>query len=189
MSLGFRIQHPYTNPDVAQNPKSWQRAETRRWPKFAECQPSWTQSDRRRYLRSSSSLPCTHARVSTTYPPYLYNIIGHIQVVTNILKIFKELKPVNMTTNLGCQLVYICNPLKPKLQGVPLKGFLDWIMWDEKTNPLSGLYLLVAAQIKGPRKKLFLFASLPSVLLPTSPIMLLAYSFPGIRTNSFGIPV
>lgn len=68
------------------------------------------------------------------------------------------------------QLDYVCKQLKPRNLDTSVRDFLDWIISSGKTHPISGPYLLVAAHVKGPgRRKLMLFACLPSPSLASLP--------------------
>lgn len=57
-----------------------------------------------------------------------------------------------MKADLGYQLDYIWNQLKPKRLGTPVRDFLNQIIWSKETYPKSGPHLLEAACIKDHRR-------------------------------------
>lgn len=72
--------------------------------------------------------------------------------------------------NLGCQLDYTCNELKPKYLGKPVKDFLCRVFWGGDTNPKTRSHFLVAAHTKGHgRTKSVLSVGLPRSHWPVHP--------------------
>lgn len=69
------------------------------------------------------------------------------------------------------------------------EGFFSVGSFEVKTHPKSRLYLLVAAHIKEQRRNFWLFACLLSLSLVSLLTLFLSYSFAGVRTQFFGIPI
>lgn len=77
-----------------------------------------------------------------------------------------------------------------KTLGTPVRALLDCIIWGWKTHPQPGPHLLVAAHIRGQRRRKPLpFACLSSLLLVNPSTPLLWHPFAGGRNNFFRIPV
>lgn len=51
--------------------------------------------------------------------------------------------------SLGCQVDWMWNPLRDKLVGIPVRDFLDQVIWSGKIHLKYGWQLLVTAQVKG----------------------------------------
>lgn len=92
--------------------------------------------------------------------------------------------------NLGCQLDYICDELKPKYLGKSVKDFLCWIFGGGDTNPKTRSHFLVAAYTKGyGRMEPVLPVGLPSLSLASSSIQchsLTGVSTPTLDSNVYG---
>lgn len=76
----------------------------------------------------------------------------------------------------GCQFDCFQNQLKPKVLGMPLRHFLNQIIWSQKTHHKSWPHLLVAALLEKDKEEgNFAPDCLPSVLLASlsTPVLVL----------------
>lgn len=145
----------------------------------------------------------------------LYDILGHscitppiymfsgvdtedtTQPVVGSFNVREQLKHASSQEAPGCLwwlfLVVSGPPLESienKCLSTPnVRYFLYWIIWSNKTHPMSGLHLLMAGQKKGHgRRKLWGFACLFS-WLASSFILLRRHSFAAVRTCLFRVPM